>query len=309
MHGRTTVRARERERAPMTSTFELSPSRNGVHDTPRLELYFLSSFRAIRAGAPITSHLTGKPRQFLKLLGANGRRHVPKDALIEMLWPEGHPGAGATSLKVVAHKLRTALEPEKETGEAGIWIEAAHGTYRLNPEAPVWIDVDVFRNHWRRGCVLQAEGRYAEARAEFAQAEELYAGDYLEEDLYEDWTIIPREQLKDIHLDVLQRLAELAERDDDHADVIRYCHKIVLADPCREDGYRMLMRSHGALNQLARAGAWYAVCRQTLAREVGMPPNAETIETFESLFQTAPPPERPPLARGIRQTSISLTSV
>ena len=255
----------------------------------RLELYFLSSFRAERGGFPIEGNLTGKPRQLLKILAANGRRHVPKDALIEMLWPEGHPGAGATSLKVVAHKLRTALEPEKEAGDGGMWIEAVHGTYRLNPGAPIWLDVDTFREHSKRGCALQAEGRWKEARAEFVRADELYGGEYLEEDLYEDWTIIPREQLKDIHLDVLQRLAELAARDSDHADVIQYCHKIVLADPCREDGYRMLMRSHAALNQYARAGAWYAVCRSTLTREVGMPPSKETINTFESLFAPVAP--------------------
>ena len=41
---------------------------------------------------------------------------------------------------------------------------------------------------------------------------------------------------------------------------MHHADKIVLADPCREDAYRMLMSSHAALNQYARAGAWYAVC-------------------------------------------------
>jgi LuxR family transcriptional regulator, maltose regulon positive regulatory protein len=264
--------------------------RSRVEAGDRLELYLLSSFRVLRTGVPLNGHLTGKPRQFLKLLASSGRRHVPKDALIEMLWPAGHPGAGATSLKVVAHKLRTALEPEKMTGDPGRWIAASNGTYSLNAEAPIWIDVDEFRACWRRGRTLLAEGRSAEARLEFARADDLYSGEYLEEDLYEDWTIVPREELKDIHLDVLQKLAEIAEHDHNHADVIRYCHKIVLADPCREDGYRMLMRSHGALNQIARAGAWYAVCRATLAREVGVPPTSDTVQAFESLFGQAASP-------------------
>lgn len=268
----------------MKSTSGLTLRAYGANEH-RLELYFLSSFQAVQGGIPVNGHLNGKPRQFLKVLAANGRRHVQKDALIEMLWPNGHPGAGATSLKVVAHKLRTALEPNKETGDAGSWIVQTRGTYQLNPDAPIWIDVDSFRDLWRRGCALQVQGRLDEARSELTRAEELYVGDYLEEDLYEDWTIIPREELRDIHLDLLQRLAELAARDLDHAGVIRYCHKIVLADPCREDAYRMLMQSHAALNQVARAGAWYAVCRATLAREISAPPTPETIQTFESLFQ------------------------
>ncbi len=82
----------------------------------------------------------------------------------------------------------------------------------------------------------------------------------------------------------MSRLAELAGNAGDHQAVIRYCHKIVDADPCREDAYRTLMQSHASMNQLARAGAWYAVCRSLLQREMAAEPSAETRETFESLF-------------------------
>jgi Bacterial transcriptional activator domain len=61
----------------------------------------------------------------------------------------------------------------------------------------------------------------------------------------------------------------------------------VLADSCREDAYRLLIQSHAALNQIARAGAWYAVCRATLRREVSAVPSNETVGLFESLFEPA----------------------
>lgn len=246
-----------------------------------LSLFLLSSFDALINGKPLGARLSGKARQLLKVLAANHRRKVPRDMLIEMLWPDAGPAGGVTSLKVTAHKLRNALDPER-TGFN--WIIADGGSYRLNPEAPIWIDAEVFRTHHDRGRALYAAGRLAEARSELAQAEQIYRGDYLEEDTYEEWTVIRREELRDLYLDTLHSLARLSLESQAHRDVIRYCHKIVLADPCREDAYRMLMRSHAALNQFARAGAWYAVCRTTLRREVGAAPSTETVQAFEELF-------------------------
>jgi DNA-binding SARP family transcriptional activator len=258
----------------------LSPARP---DT--LSLFMLSSFRILMNGKAVNGRLGEKTRQLLKVLAANHRKCLPKDFLIEALWPEGDPASGATSLKVAVHNLRSALEPNKENGHQGSWIIVQDGTYRLNPNGKIWIDIEAFREHYERGRALQTQSLAAEARGEFEKADELYTGDYLEEDMYADWTMLRREELRDVYLDLLCRLATLADNDHAHSEVIRYCHKIVLADPCREDAYRWLIRSHAALNQVARAGAWYAVCRVTLRREVGVSPSAETAVLFESLFE------------------------
>ena len=260
----------------------LNDSRRGVGES--LSLRMLSSFQVYRNGERLNGTLVGRARQLLKILAANNRKCVPREVLIETIWPDSDPSTAAISLKVAAHNLRGALDPDKKTGSPGNWVIAENGTYRLNPEAEVWIDTEVFHELCRVGRRLEASGDLTAARLKYEEAESLYAGDYLEEDIYEDWTVIRREQLRDLHLNVLGRLAELACHDGLHADVIRYCHKIVLADPCREDAYRMLMQSHGALNQLARAGAWYAVCRVLLQREVGVTPSAETTSVFERLF-------------------------
>lgn len=255
--------------------------RGGGQPPRGLSVFLFSAFAVARDGKNITSRLGGKARQLLKILAVNRTRPLTKDALIETLWPDADPSSGVTSLKVAAHKLRSALDPDRNGPE---WVIAENGTYRLNPEAPIWIDVESFRRHYERGRILQSKGCIEEAADELAGAEELYQGDYLEEDMYEEWAIVKREELRDIYLDTLQRLAHIAVHYNRYSDVIRYCHKIVLADPCREDAYRMLMRSHAALSQFARAGAWYAVCRTSLQREVGAPPSEETVQAFESLF-------------------------
>lgn len=249
-----------------------------------LSLYMLSSFQVYRSGERVNRRLGGKARQLLKILAANHRKCLPKDLLIEMIWPAGGPATGAISLKVAAHNLRNGLDPNKKNGNTGKWVIAENGTYRLNPGADIWIDTEAFREHYRLARSLESAGQSSEARREFEKAEELYTGDYLEEDMYEDWTLVRREELRDMYLEVLGRLAHLTRAEGLHSDVIRYCHKIVLADPCREDAYQMLMSSHAALNQVARAGSWYAVCRAALSREVGAQPSPETVSIFEGLF-------------------------
>ena len=269
---------------------EMSPPNHDRQQT--LSICMFASFRVLRNGEPIDRELGTKSAQLLKILTANRSKCLPKDLLMEMIWPQTSPAAAATSLKVAAHKLRHALDPDRRTGSSGNWIIVDRGSYRLNPNAEIWIDTEYFRNHYEKGRALFASGSDAAARRELEMAEEVYQGDYLEEDVYEDWTVRCREELRDLYLDTVGRLATLALQREAHEDVIRYCHKIVAADPCREDAYRMLMRSHGALNQVGRAGSWYAVCRLALQREIGSSPSTETTLAFEELFADREPQPR-----------------
>lgn len=253
--------------------------------TPRLAIFMLSTFRVTIDGRPPDRQLGTKGKPLLKILAAQRHRTVTRDALIEMLWPGTDPSAGRTSLKVTAHNLRSLLEPQKAVGASGSWIIFEHGTYRLNPDAEIWIDVESMEQHARRGRRYEVEGDIRRAEAEYDAADALYSGDFLEEDIYEDWTIVRREELRDTYLDVVSRLMHLARARSDHRAAIKYCHRILNADPCREDAYRTLMQSHGAMNQLARAGAWYAVCRNFLHREMAAEPHAETTQAFEDLFR------------------------
>lgn len=250
-----------------------------------LKLFLLSSFRVVVDGVMLDARLGTKGRALLKILAAHRNQFLTKDALIEMLWPGTDPATSGVSLKVAAHSLRSVLEPDKKAGAPGRWILSRNGTYSLNPEAEIWIDVESLDECWRRGRALEAAGEIDAARTCYEQAEELYTGDFLEEDIYDDWTIIRREQLRDTYLEIVSRLAELAEQRGAHRDAITYAHKILAADPCREDAYQGLMRAHAALNQHARAGAWYAVCRTMLMREMSVQPARETVDLFESLFE------------------------
>src|SRR5512141_2072027 len=93
----------------------------GAESPGSLRIHMLSTFRVMVNDVELNGRLNGKARTLLKILAAQ-RRVLPRDALMEMVWPETDPTTGPISLKVAAHNLRTALEPTKPSGTPSTWI-------------------------------------------------------------------------------------------------------------------------------------------------------------------------------------------
>ncbi len=134
------------------------------------------------------------------------------------------------------------------------------------------------------GRRLEKELRKAEAMREFEKAETLYRGDYLEDELYEEWTLLRRETLKDSYLIILSKLADYCLQMCDYENCIHYSQKILAKDQCREDGYRNLMRCYLKLSQRNRALRWYEICCQTIKAELDAVPEKETMELGENII-------------------------
>ena len=71
---------------------------------------------------------------------------------------------------------------------------------------------------------------------------ELYAGELLPEDRYEDWTISRRERLREMFLALLLDHADVLERAGDDVAAIEALRRIVVIDPAHEDARAGLMR-------------------------------------------------------------------
>jgi DNA-binding SARP family transcriptional activator len=132
--------------------------------------------------------------------------------------------------------------------------------------------VDEFRRCFDEGFRLERQRHHAAARHQYERAEGLYRDDYLVEDLYEDWTLARREELKDQYLMVVTRLADDCLQRGDAVGCIVRCHKILQKDACREDAYQRLMVCYTQLGQRSQALHWYDVCVRTLRRELDVEP-------------------------------------
>ncbi|MBN1191130.1 MAG: PAS domain-containing protein [Dehalococcoidales bacterium] len=248
----------------------------------RLEVYCLGIFRVCSVTKQIKQWQSNRAKSVFEYLVSKHTAPVSRDILMGALWPDYGSKAAANNLKTAIHDLRQILSPLFDQPEYSGILFSREG-YSINPEIELLVDAEEFERLWSQGKHLERDGKLEEAMRKFEKAESLYQGDFLEDSLYEDWTISRRETLKDIYLLIINKLADYSMNIADYENCIAYCHKILEKDNCREDTYRMLMSSYSRLGQKNIALRWYENCRQILNSELGSPPSKETVSLLTRL--------------------------
>ena len=105
----------------------------------------------------------------------------------------------------------------------------------------------------------------------------------LEDEIYDDWSSLDRENLKEIYLVILDKISENFMRREDHKESIRVCEKILEKDNCREDIYRRLMASYYRIGQRNKALKKFRKCSKILKNELEVKPTRETIELYKQI--------------------------
>jgi DNA-binding SARP family transcriptional activator len=203
----------------------------------------LGGFRVVREGSAVapSDWRSKKARDVLKILVAHRGHPVTRDYLIEAIWPDEDPALTGNRLSVALSTIRGVLDPEKNwsadrflvTREQSISIDTDH----------VAVDVEAFLSQAAEGLREQRAGHNPEALELLEDAETAYTGDFLEEDVYEDWSMGLREEARAAYRAVAGALAELAAQAGKHDDAIRYRLRIVERDPYDEDSQLGLVRA------------------------------------------------------------------
>ncbi|HET7271670.1 MAG TPA: BTAD domain-containing putative transcriptional regulator, partial [Rubrobacter sp.] len=265
---------------------------------PSLQVRFFGHFEMLCDMEAVPLGRNGKALTILKYLLANRSRPVSQDHLMGWLWPESNLKKARWSLNSAIHGLRkllsgcttttsnTSITAASNTTNSVsmnyVWLE--DGYYRLSPSVRVSTDVDEFDELHERGRHLEKDQQMRKAAIEYERAIELYRGDYLIEDLYEDWTMVERERLANAYIDILGRLAIHYMEVEQHQESIRACYRVLEKDRCHEDSYRLLMRCYARLGLRARALHQYRMCEQILSQEYGTSPSPETRSLYTRLL-------------------------
>jgi DNA-binding SARP family transcriptional activator len=108
----------------------------------------------------------------------------------------------------------------------------------------------------------------------------LYRGDLCADLPYEEWTIFPRERLRMLYGDVLDRLSDLQWRSADYEGCIATAGLILEQDPCREDAHRLLMRCYVAQGRPHQALRQFEACRRMLKAQLDAIPSRATMTAY-----------------------------
>jgi DNA-binding SARP family transcriptional activator len=207
-------------------------------------------------------------------------RWLQRERIVDLLWPELDPDAAARDFKVALNALVKAIEPE--TGPSGsarsyYFLEREGSAYRLRPDADIWYDAAEFKAQAHQALHGQPDG---DALAPLRTALALYAGDYLPDSLYDDWTADERERLRTLYLRTADRLATVLVERRRADEALEICQAILDVDACWEHAYQLMMTIHLQQGNRTQARRIYARCVDSLHSELAVPPSPATHALF-----------------------------
>ncbi len=199
-----------------------------VPDIVQVRIRTLGRFEVIPAGRSEPARWTSrKARDALKVLICRRGRAIPREELIDLLWPEVDVATGRSRLSVVLSMVRTAIDPDKRLD--GDPLQADRQSVALDL-AVVAVDVERLLGLARDGLREVGIGG-PDQGALLAAAALAEDGTFLGDDPYVDFAQPLRVTVDRTCRDVLAALARLAEVDGDDERALRWWHRVLAVDP------------------------------------------------------------------------------
>jgi DNA-binding SARP family transcriptional activator/TolB-like protein/Tfp pilus assembly protein PilF len=234
------------------------------------------------------------PRKAQALMAWLALRHHEwqgRDAIAEVLWAN-------RSADQIRQSLRQCLWIIRQNCDCDV-LEARRGFLRL-PASGIVIDA------------LKFEALAAANGDESGQGAKLYRGELLEglpfiAPRFDEWLSAERARFSGLAATIFTSEAEkrAAARDFDSAIVA--ARRLLSLDDLNERSHRLLMSLLARAGHRSQALEQFDACVTTLRRELGIAPEAETVELASSITSTAVGPSfsTPPAARDVRNIDAS----
>lgn len=251
-----------------------------------LRIYSLGPFRIFIGNEeiPLSQCKSKKGITLLRhLFFARHKGPTPKDVLLELLWPESPPAQADLNFRVTLSLLRKTLSLNRNGRSDFPNLMRKEGGYQLLLGKEGWSDVDEFNNQINLSKYKGKKQNSQEALQHYLNAENLYQGDFLAGNLYEDWCYIEREQLKNQYLHALTMILDYYEDQHNLTEAIHYCYKILKADPYRENIFRRLMQYHFELGNRKEVKSVFELCKNNIENDLGVALSFETREIYQKL--------------------------
>jgi WD40 repeat protein/predicted ATPase/DNA-binding SARP family transcriptional activator len=249
----------------------------------QLLLTCFGTFQVVLTGAPLTFQ-TDKVRALLVYLAVERQAHQ-RSALAQLLWPGYTAESANTSLRQTLRRLRQLLGDDEDAPGDTPWLLMTRQTVQFNPAALLSADVITF-TELLAACATHSHNQISACQpclVRLQQAVDRYRGDFLsgftvaDSDPFEEWRRVTQEQFHLQTLDALTHLAAAAESAGDDEAALQAAQRQLALEPWLEAAHRCIMRILARRGQRAAALAQSNRCRQVLAEELGVAPDAETL--------------------------------
>ena len=220
-------------------------------------------------------------RLALAFLALSRARPVPRDELLDALWPDSPPPSADSALSAVVSKLRSGFTRVGLDGPAT--VEASAGCYALRLPPGSSVDVETAANSLDRGEGALRAGDLHRAWTTATVATAILRRPLLPGD-DAPWITQHRTRLRDLLLRAYDCVIEVWLQRGDTTLAVATARSALDVAPFRESAHRRLMRAHAAAGDRAEALRVYEECRTLLRDELGVNPSEETQALYAQLL-------------------------
>lgn len=273
------VESQTMQRTEPLALEEASPGAGESAALPGLSINCLGRFEVRRLGNRPVLCSNRNGQAILRYFVAQPSRGATVDMLQALFWPDDEPEAAQRKLHIAISSLRRTLNDGRVTVPDASYIICKSRVYSLNPAAPVRTDVDEFLRCYQAG--RQSDGKRI---AFYEQACRLYAGPFLPEDMYADWSFLQREHLCQVYLTMCRVLAEHYLHSASYEDAAYWTMAILRENRCDELAHRFLIQIYAAQGRRSEALQQYQRCLRILHEELNVQPLPETTRLYQALL-------------------------
>lgn len=241
---------KERISADHTATEPLDVS---IPSAPTVSIQTLGMFRVLRDGfqIPTSEWQSKKSRTLLKILVAR-RRPTSRDELMELLWPDTDRSVASNRLAVLLSTVRDVLQSQPE-GENPL-IDT-NGATVLNLSR-VHVDLENFLTQ-ATAALAAHRANAPDANAQIEAALAAHTGDFLEAEPYYDWAAATAEQVRAVHIALLQAITARVREAGDTDAAVQYTLRLLEQDRYDERAYLSLVTVLLNAGRLGEARRYY----------------------------------------------------
>ena len=223
-----------------------------------------------------------KARMLFLLLLCAPSHELPRDIILERLWPDMDRAAAQRNFYVNWSHMRKALVCLTAGANLDVFADASSDACWLS--GLLESDLDQFDVELGVLRSARVAGDTTAVVASAMRLTDIYRGELLPIDLYEEWFEEDRSRTKRDFCDAMVTGARCATEASQHDVAMVFLKRASTIDPWREDIYQLMMQCQMVAGQRSGAIETYNRCRARLVDDLGIDPSAETVRIFQDVL-------------------------
>lgn len=213
-----------------------------------------------------------KAKTLFQYIIANRGKWLHREQIADALWPNTVLSTALNNLKVTFNALNNALEPRRPRGVPSFFIERRQELYRINPQASVIVDVDLF------------EANAKEENPIFLQnAVDLYQQAYFNGSYVQEHLVVEEQYYHQKFLFAAEKLAQYYIDANNLQKALDVTYKMLSKEALCEPAYRLQIQIFHTMQHHAMVHSVYKQCKELFEVKNNIPLSPKIQEVYSSI--------------------------